>query len=443
MLDINFIRENKAKVVKAVKDKNIEVDIEKLLKLNDSKKDLQVRIEKLREERNSIASQIGKLYTNGKKKEADNLKSKAESIKKMLHDLEPELIEIKEQILEISLHVPNIPSKDTPIGPNETKNKVIAKHGTPKKFDFKAKDHITLGKELDIIDLERGVKVAGFRGYYLKGKGAQLHMALMHYAFDKMADIGFTPMIVPTLVHKEALIGSGHFPFGKEEIYQIANPGKLSDGSKIKEETYLVGTAEPSLLAYRANEVVNEDELPIKMCGFSQCYRSEVGSYGKDTKGLFRLHEFSKIEQVVICKDDPYQADKLFEELRLNAENILKDLELSFQILQICTGDMGAGKYKMYDIETWMPSLGKYAETHSNSNLTDWQTRRLNIRYKNKEGKNIYPYALNNTALASPRILIALLENHQQKDGSVKIPKALHKYTGFKEIKKSKKIIEQ
>ncbi len=441
MLDINFIRKNKAKVIKAAKDKNLKVDVEKLLSLDAERKDLNMRVDKLREERNRIATEIGRLYADDKVKEADRLKKKAETIKKMLHDLEPELAIYSEEILEISLHVPNIPSKDTPIGLNESKNQVISKHGTPKKFDFKAKDHVTLGKELDIIDLERGVKVSGFRGYYLKGKGAQLHMALMHYAFDKMTKTGFTPMIVPTLVRKDALIGSGHFPFGKEEIYEIANPGKLADGSKITDSTYLVGTAEPSLLAYRMNEVIDEKELPIKMCGFSQCYRSEVGSYGKDTKGLFRLHEFSKIEQVIICKDDPYSADKLFEELRTNAENILKDLELSFQILQICTGDMGAGKYKMYDIETWMPSLGKYAETHSNSNLTDWQTRRLNIRYKAQDGKKVYPYALNNTALASPRILIALLENHQQKDGSIKIPKALHKYTGFTEIKKRKRII--
>lgn len=436
MLDINYIKENKEKVKKAAKDKNIEVDIEKLLKLDAERKDLAMRVDKLREEKNKIATEIGKLYADDKKKEADKLKSKAEGIKKMLHDLEPELTEYSEQILEISLHVPNIPSKDTPLGLNESKNEVIETHGKPKKFDFKAKDHIELGKELDIIDLERGVKVSGFRGYYLKNEGAKLHMALMQYAYDKMTEAGFTPMIVPTLVHKEALVGSGHFPFGKEEIYQIANPGKLADGSKISEETYLVGTAEPSLLAYRMNEVIDESELPLKMCGFSQCYRSEVGSYGKDTKGLFRLHEFAKIEQVIICKDNPHTSEKLFEELKTNAENILKDLELSYQIIQICTGDMGAGKYKMYDIETWMPSLDKYAETHSNSHLTDWQTRRLNIRYKDEKGNKHYPYALNNTALASPRILIALLENHQQKDGSIRIPKALHKYTGFTEIKK-------
>jgi seryl-tRNA synthetase len=436
MLDINYIRSNKEKVKKIAKDKNIEVDIEKLIKLDSQRKDIKIRIEKLREERNNIASQIGKYYADGKTKEADKLKLKAEAIKKMLQDIEPEYREIDENILEISLHIPNIYSKDTPIGADATKNVVVYQSDKPKKMDFPISDHIQLGKKLDILDLERGVKVSGFRGYYLKNEGAILHMALMQYAFHKMVQKGFSPMIVPTLVHKHSLIGSGHFPFGKDEIYQIANPGKLADGSKITENTYLVGTAEPSLLAYRMDEIIEEKELPIKMCGFSQCYRSEVGSYGKDTKGLFRLHEFSKVEQVIICKDDPYQTDKLFEELRQNAEEILKDLDLSYQVIQICTGDMGAGKYKMYDIETWMPSLGKYAETHSNSNLTDWQTRRLNIRYKNQSGEKIYPYALNNTALASPRIIIALLENHQQKDGSIKIPQVLHKYCGFTKISK-------
>lgn len=437
MLDINFIRKNKDKVRQAAKNKNIKVDIERLIKLDAEKRDIQIRIDKLQEERNVVAYQIGEFFKQNKKKEASKLKQKAELIKKMLHDLKPQLTELNEAIFEISLHVPNIPSKDTPLGQDESKNKVVTKKGTPPKFDFKARDHITLGKDLDIIDLEKGVKVSGFRGYYLKNEGAKLHMALMQYAYDKMISKKFIPMIVPTLVHKQALVGSGHFPFGKDEIYQIANPGKLADGSKITEATYLVGTAEPSLLAYRMNEIIDETELPIKTCGFSQCYRSEVGSYGKDTKGLFRLHEFAKIEQVIICKDDHKQADKLFEELKLNAEEILKDLELPYQITQICTGEMGAGKYKMYDIETWMPSLEKYAETHSNSNLTDWQTRRLNIRYKDKDGKKHYPYALNNTALASPRILIALLENHQNKDGSVNMPKALHKYTGFTEIKKN------
>lgn len=423
MLDINFIRDNKAQVEKAIKDKNMSVDLDKLLELDKKRKDLLMQIEILRSDRKKLA------------KDRTDIE-KARSVKKMLQDLEPQLTELNEQFVELSLHVPNIPSLDAPIGKDESENKVVSTHGEPTKFDFKPKTHIELGLELDIIDLERGVKVSGFRGYYLKNQGAILHMALMAYAFRKMVEKKFVPMIVPTLVGKSALIGSGHFPFGQDEIYKIANPGKLATGEVVKNETYLVGTAEPSLLAYRENETIDESELPLRYCGYSQCYRSEVGSYGKDLKGLYRVHEFQKIEQVIICKNDYKEADEWFEHLRENSEEILHDLGLPYRVLEICTGDMGAGKYRMYDLETWMPSLDKYGETHSNSNLTDWQTRRLNIKVKTKDGKKYYPFALNNTALASPRILIALLENCQQKDGSIKIPEVLVPYTGFNKINK-------
>lgn len=421
MLDIKFIRENKKAVLKAIKDKKISVDLDEILALDEQKRQLQLKIEELRSQRKKLPNDKTSI-------------EKAKKIKILLKDLEPKFLEISEKLLELSLHVPNIPSKDTPIGQSDKDNKIITKWGEKPNFSFNPKSHIDLGKSLDIIDLERGVKVSGFRGYYLKNEGAILHMAVLQFALNKMIKKGFTPMIVPTLVKKDALIGSGHFPFGKEEIYQIANPGKLSDGTKITEPKYLVGTAEPSLLAYRSNEILNEDELPLKLCGFSPCYRSEVGSYGKDTKGLYRIHEFAKIEQVIICKNDHKESDSWFEQLRKNSEEILQELDLPYQVIQVCTADMGAGKYKMYDIETWMPSLDKYGETHSNSNLTDWQTRRLNIKYKDKQGNKYYPFALNNTALASPRILIAILENNQQKDGSVLIPKALHSYTGFTKI---------
>lgn len=422
MLDLNFIKENKDKVKKAALDKNMTVDIDGLISLSEKRKDLITKIELLRAERK-------KLSTGSENAE------KVKVTKKMLADLEPQLTEIQEQITELNFHVPNIPSDDTPIGKDERENVVVSSWGEKPKFDFKPKDHVALGKDLDILDLERGVKVSGFRGYYLKNEGAVLHLAVLMYAWEKLISKGYSPMIVPTLVKKDALIGSGQFPFGKEDTYQISNPGKLESGESVKDPLYLVGTAEPSLLAYRSNEMLNADELPLRFCGFSQCYRSEAGSYGKDTKGLTRVHEFTKIEQVIICKNDYKEADKLFEELRKNSEELLQGLNLPYQVLQICTGDMGAGKYKMNDIETWMAGQNAYRETHSNSHLTDWQTRRLNIRFKDKEGNKYYPFALNNTALASPRILIAILENNQQADGSVKIPEVLHKYTGFKEIK--------
>lgn len=421
MLDIKFIRENKKLVEKAIKDKNVEVDLELLLKLSEQRKDLLQRVELLQAQRNQLA------------KDKSNIE-KAREVKKMIQDLAPQLTEIEEKILELSLHVPNITSSDTPIGVNESKNKVLSNWGEKPKFSFKPKNHLEIAKDLDLMDFDRGVKVGGFRGYYLKNETVMLQMALMNFAIEKMVKEGFTPMIPPTLVHKLALIGSGHFPEAKDEIYQVANPGKIANG-KDREETYLVGTSEPSLLAYRAGEILEEKELPLKYCGLSQCYRSEVGSYGKDLKGVFRIHEFMKVEQVLFCRAEIKESEKWFKKLLEISCSFLKDLELPYQIKQICTGDMGLGKFKMCDIETWMPSFNDYKETHSCSNLTDWQTRRLNIRYKTSDGKKVYPFSLNNTGIASPRILIALLENHQQADGSIKIPKALQKYTGFKEIK--------
>lgn len=421
MLDIKFIRDNKREVEKAIKNKNVDLDLVKLLEFDEEKHQLQVKIDHLRQERNELAKSRGNI-------------NNAKKVKKLLKELEPKLNEVSEKLLEIMLHVPNIYSDDTPVGKDEKSNRVISTWGKPQKFDFKIKDHVELARNLDLIDLERGVKVSGFRGYYLKNQAVKLQLALMQYTIDKLSAEGFTQMITPTLVHKMALVGSGHFPEAKDEIYQIANPGKLASGEIIKEEIYLVGTAEPSLLAYRADEILNESELPLKYSGFSQCYRSEIGSYGKDLKGVFRIHEFMKVEQVVICKADYKEAEKMFDKLLTISQLILKDLELPHQVVQMCTGDMGLGKYKMYDVETWMPASNAYRETHSCSNLTDWQMRRLNIRYKTKDGKKVYPFALNNTGIASPRILIALLENHQQKDGSILIPKALQKYTNFDKI---------
>jgi len=330
--------------------------------------------------------------------------------------------------------VPNVISKDTPIGKDDKDNKEVAKWGEIPKFKFKIKDHLQLGKDLDLVDLDRGVKVSGFRGYYLKNEGARMHLALMQYAFNKLIAKGFTPFITPTLIKEEALIGSGHFPFGKEEVYQIGNPGKLDSGQEIKDPLFLAGTSEPSLLAYHANETLKEEDLPLKYCGFSPCYRSEIGSYGKDTKGLYRLHEFMKIEQVLVCQADLAKGLKYLEELRGIAEEVLQDLKLPYHVIAVCTGDMGAGKYKMYDLETWMPSRNAYAETHSDSFLTDWQSRRLNLKYKTKDGETKFAFTLNNTVIASPRILIALWENYQNEDGSIIIPEILRPYMGNQEM---------
>ncbi|HOW12805.1 MAG TPA: serine--tRNA ligase [Candidatus Pacearchaeota archaeon] len=420
MLDIKFIRNNKELIEEAIKNKNINLDLEELLSLDEKRRDLIKKIDELNFEQKKITKEK---IEEGKK------------IKQELKIIESELKEIEEKYNNLMLLVPNIYSLDTPIGQDERDNKEVFKWGEIPKFDFEIKDHIQLGKDLNLIDLEKGVKTSGFRGYYLKNEAVLLEIALIWHSLLKMRNHGFTLMIPPTILKEFALVGSGHFPMGKEDIYQIANPGKLSDGKEISEPLFLAGTSEPALLAYFADEILDKKDLPIKVCGVSNCYRSEVGSYGKDTKGLYRVHEFRKVEQVVLCENDIEKSCYWLEEMRKISEEILKDLELPYRVIQICTGDMGCGKYKMYDIETYMPSRNSYGETHSDSNLTDWQARRLNIKYKDENGEKKYVHTLNNTVIASPRILIAILENYQQKDGSIKVPKVLQKYLDFEVIK--------
>lgn len=433
MLDIKFIKQNKEKVEKAVLLKKIDLDVDLLLRLNDERINLLAEIERLRADRNKNVDAIKKLRKDELLKK-NSFVEKGKKIKEKLKELEEQFRDIDERFQELMLVVPNIPSEDTPVGKGEKDNLEVKRWGKIPDFNFPFKSHIEIGRDLDLLDLDTGVKVSGFRGYYLKNDAVLLHFSVLWYALNKLIQKGFTPLLPPTLVNEFALIGSGHFPFGKEEVYQITNPGKLESGGQITNPTYLVGTAEPSLLAYYSDKVLREKDLPIKICGMSQCYRSEVGSYGKDVKGLYRIHEFMKVEQVVLCKADVKVSNKWLEEMRNISEEILQDLGLPYRVLSICTADMGAGKYKMYDIETWMPSRNSYGETHSDSNLTDWQTRRLNIKYSTKNGKKEYAYALNNTAIASPRILIAILENYQQKDGTVKIPEVLRPYVNNKDV---------
>lgn len=431
MLDIKFIRDNSDAVALAIQVKGVKLDLDRLLTLADQRSDLIMKAEKLRAEKNTNSEEIQKAATP----EARNpIIERGKQIKEELHVLEQELRTIEREYDLLMLLVPNIPSDDTPVGPDASGNKEVARWGEPQSFSFPVKDHIELGTALDLIDLEAGVKTAGFRGYYLKNEAALMHVALQWHALHKLVAKGFTPMVPPTLVREFALVGSGHFPSFKDEIYQIANPSDIREEADVCESLYLAGTSEPSLLAYHSDRTFEEKDLPIRMCGISQCYRSEVGSYGKDTKGLFRLHEFVKVEQVIICKNDTKESNTFLEELRSVAEELLQDLKLAYRVIQICTGDMGAGKHKMYDIETWMPSRNDYCETHSDSNLTDWQARRLNMKYKTADGKREYVHTLNNTAIASPRILIALLETYQQQDGSILIPEVLRPYMGYKEV---------
>lgn len=427
MLDIKFIRENKEKIKTAIKNKNINLDLDKLLELDRASRGVEAEIGELRAARNKLAA---KLKTG--KPSAEQI-AQGKKYKEQIAELEKKSVETNERYLELMARVPVIPSPDTPIGRDDKDNVEVYKWGSPTKFKFKPKSHIELAEELDLIDFKRGVKVGGYRGYYLKNEAVFLVMGFLSYALEKLIKKGFMPIIPPTLVKEFALFGSGHFAGRKynqdlDEIYKIANEEKLPDGALKKEDKFLIGTAEPSLLAYYADEILDMKNLPIKLVGFSQCYRSEIGSYGKDTKGIYRVHEFMKIEQVIICPADVELSDKLHKEMIEISKELHKDLGLPFRQIQICTGDMSAGKYKMFDLEAWLPSRSGYGETCSASNFLDWQARRLKVKYKDKNGGNKFVYMLNNTALASPRILIAILENYQQADGSVKIPRVLRKY---------------
>lgn len=450
MLDIKYIRDNVDQLRKAIQDKNVDLDLNSLLELDEQRRTLLNESETFQATKNAFSKEIPTLSEEDKKTKLLEM----QEVDAHHTESKDKLRTVEAEYNNMMLLVPNIPSPESPIGKDDSGNvpwsywspeqghvdpkdeaKVVA---SKPSFAFDVKDHIALGKDLDLIDVERGTAVSGFRGYYLKNEAVMMQYGLFQYALEKLRAKGFTLMATPSLVREFALVGSGHFPAGKSEVYQVANAAGMAEsenGEDSKEKIYLAGTSEPSLIAYYADQILEESQLPIQVCGISPCYRSEIGSYGKDTKGVYRVKEFMKVEQVVICKADMNEGDVWLEKLREISEEILQELKMSYRVLNICTGDMGAGKYKMYDIETWMPARGSYGETHSDSNLTDWQARRLNIRYKDSEGKIKYAYTLNNTAVASPRILIAILENYQQADGSVKVPEILQKYVGTDVIK--------
>lgn len=416
MLDLNFIRENPEAVKKAARDKGIDPKpVDQVLALDKIRRGLLQKIETLRAKRNQLTR-------------SDLVKGK--KIKLELKKLEPGLKEVEAKLNETLLWLPGVASADTPVGKDESANKLIRTWGKPPKFDFTPKGHIELGESLDLLDLERGAKVAGFRGYFLKNEAAMMQIGLMHYTLEMLIKKGFTPIATPVIVKKQAMINTGHFPWGEVDVY------KTFDDEKESDTRYLIGTAEVPLVSYHGGEVFNEKDLPICYAGFSTGYRREIGSYGKDVKGIFRVHEIMKIEQVVICKNDLNESLEWLEKLAANAEDILQGLNLPYRVMQLCTGEMGQPQYKKYDIETWMPSRNGYGETMSDSVMLDFQSRRAKIRYRTRAGELKYVHMLNNTALASPRILIAIWENYQQADGSIAVPEVLQKYVGKKVIKK-------
>lgn len=433
MLDIQFIRKNKETIAKVALDKGLNFDVETLLTQAEERLKLLQEIEELKSLKNDINDLIQTAQTDEERAE---IIAKGKEIKMKLDEREPLLTAVKREYDVLMAQVPNIVSPDTPLGKSDADNVEVFNSGAVPTFAFTPRTHIELGEKLNILDLERGAKVAGYRGYYVKNDGALLLMGVMFYAMQKMAAKGYELMIPPTLLKSFPLFGSGYFK-GMEyngaidEIYQVATAEKNADGSASKEAKFLAGTAEPALLAYYSDEVLEEKNLPLKLAGFSPCYRSEIGSYGKDTKGLYRVHEFMKVEQVVIASADIDGANKLQEEMLTISEEMHRELGLPYRKLQICTGDMSAGKYRAFDLEAWMPGMNRYGETGSASNFLDWQSRRLNVKYRDaKTGEKYYAYMLNNTALPSPRIFIAILENYQQADGSVVVPEVLRPFVG-------------
>ncbi len=437
MLDIRFIRENEDAVREAIRNKNLALDLDRLFAADQDRLTLSRELEDLRSEKNGINTLIQNAKDDAERASAI---AKGKDIKASIDTLEPRVREAKLAFEELMAEVPNIVSPDTPVGKSDADNVEVARVGKLPDFSFVPKNHIELGTSLDILDLERGAKVGGFRGYYLKNEGALLALGAMMYALHKLTDRGYIPMIPPTLVKAFPLFGSGYFKGleydgSVDEIYQVATSDKEADGSASKEQKFLVGTAEPSLLAYHADEVLDGNTLPLRYAGFSQCYRSEIGSYGKDTKGIYRVHEFMKVEQVVLVPADIEAANAVQDDMIAISEELHRDLGLPYRKLRISTGDMSAGKYRAFDLEAWMPGLGRYGETGSASNFLDWQARRLNVKYTDAEtGEKRHVYMVNNTALASARTVIAILENHQEEDGSVVVPEVLRPYVGKERI---------
>ncbi|MFA6963372.1 MAG: serine--tRNA ligase [Patescibacteria group bacterium] len=418
MLDIKLIRENPEEIKKAIARKGSEPAlIDDALDLDKRRRDLTVKIEDLQSKLNKLSKDVVSLHGQQK----IDIINEASTVSEKIKQLKPELDKTNIEYRNIMMELPNPPAKEVIDGESDKDNTVNRKWGEPTKFDYKVQDNVEIGLNLDLIDTERAGKVAGSRFYYLKREMVVLEMALFHYALDTLMAEGFIPMIPPVMLNKASMEGAGYLPQGADEIY------------KTQDDLYLVGTAEQPLAAYHSNEVLAEKELPLRYAGISTCFRREAGSHGKDVRGILRGHQFNKIEMFSFTK--PEDSAKEHDFLVSLEEKIMQGLELPYQVVNICAGDLGAPASKKFDLEVWMPGEEAYRETHSCSNCTDFQARRLNIRYKTKAGKTEFVHTLNGTAF-SERPLIAILENYQEKDGSIRVPKVLQKYCGFDVIKR-------
>ena len=438
MLDIKFIRENVDLVKQGAVDKHIACDVDRLIEVDKKRRELQLELEKLRGEVKESGQRVG-LLRNPKsdwyrravadgqseadiKAESDRVQAELATIKPRIKELEDSEGPVLEEFEQLMLTVPQPAYPSSPRGKDESENVELRKTGEPRRFEFEPKDHVTLGTELGIIDIERGVKLAGSRNYVLRGDGALLHQAVLRLAQDMMVQRGFTPMTVPVLVREEVMKGTGYFPTGRDQAYLCE-----------RDNMSLVGTAEVPLTAYHSEEILSEQDLPIKLCATSPCFRREAGAAGKDTYGLYRIHLFDKVEQVIICRNDVDESKRFHAEILQNAEDVMQAINLPYRVVEVCTGDLGMGQVQKFDIETWMPSRDSYGETHSASRFHEFQARRLILRYRDGAKKVRYAHTLNNTVIASPRVLIPILELYQNADGTVTIPEALRPYMGSRE----------
>ncbi|MDP3725991.1 MAG: serine--tRNA ligase [bacterium] len=424
MLDIKFIRENLDLIKGAALKKHIDVDLDELIRLDHQRTAILQEVEKMRAEQNDYSKKIAE---TSNAQERAGMIEQMRTLKTLLQKKEKELERVMEKWRPLMLRVPNVPDVSVPDGESDAGNLEVKVWGKIPQFSFKPKSHIELMEALNMVDFDRGAKVAGFRGYFLKGEAVRLTLALWQFVFDEMHKKGsFTPLMTPSIVRKEIMMGTGYLPQGEDDLYAT------------QDKEYLIGTSEAPAMGYYMDEILKKEDLPVKFLGFSPCFRREAGAHGKDTKGVFRVHEFFKFEQVVLCEASHDESVKYHEELTENAESLLQALEIPYHVVINCGGDLGLGQVKKYDIEAWVPSENKYRETHSSSYFHDFQTRRLNIRYRDADGTLKFVHSLNNTALATPRILVSLIENNQQEDGSIKIPSALRKYVGMDVIKQKR-----
>ena len=415
MLSLQFIREKPDAVRRAAEQKNARLDVDRLLEIDGAVRSLKTRIDDLRRQRNEISAS----FKDAAPEERPALGARAKAMGAEASEADAALAEKQGELDALMLRVPNIPWEGAPVGPDESFNIVVRTEGEKPEFDFEPRDHVELVEMNDWAELGRITQVAGARQYCLKGRLALLEQALMFHAQQRLAADGFTLMTVPALARPQAFVATGHFPGHEEEAYHVP-----------ADDLYLAGTGEIALTSLHSGEILETDKLPILYAGYSPCFRREAGSAGRDVRGLLRVHQFLKLEQYVICEDDPEESARWHARLLANAEGLLRDLEIPYQVVETSTGDMGLGKFRMNDIESWVPSLGKYRETHSCSTLHEFQARRANLRWRDAERKVRFVHTLNNTALASPRILVPLLENHQQADGRVRLPRALQGLMG-------------